>query len=284
MVQSKLIEFQKRYCPDQTNELNVIIQNIKNNYYALFSKQKLLSLMKHHLLIFILFTLASNAIAQKKTYDYDEVNRVKKAYYWNAGAVAYTITYDYDAVGNRLSKTVTPNGNPLPVTLISFDATNQNNQTVLLKWLVSEVSNESHFDIERSQDSRLFTSIGVKDISNTKEEVAYQHTDNKPYLGTNYYRLKMVDIDGKFTFSMIVSAKITDTNTNILYPNPSSTLLHITESESISNISILSADGKLIEKLNTAVDGINISKYPTGVYILQYQKNGKLEVSKFVKE
>jgi hypothetical protein len=48
----------------------------------------------------------------------------------------------------------------------------------------------------------------------------YQFADIKPLNGTNYYRLKIVDADGKFTYSPILISsnnKLTDV---AIYPNP----------------------------------------------------------------
>ncbi len=62
--------------------------------------------MKYILTILIGFVIFA-AIAQKKTYEYDDLNRLSKAHYWEGSSIKATVTYTYDEVGNRLSKTVT---------------------------------------------------------------------------------------------------------------------------------------------------------------------------------
>jgi hypothetical protein len=64
--------------------------------------------MKNVLLVFYLAFLCSTVCsAQRKTYEYDQLNRVSKAHFWDGSVKKFTVTYGYDAVGNRLSKVIT---------------------------------------------------------------------------------------------------------------------------------------------------------------------------------
>jgi Ig-like domain CHU_C associated/CARDB len=62
--------------------------------------------MKRHILLLFLSFIVFEGFSQKKTYEYDELNRLTKAYYWEGSSITTTITYTYDEVGNRLTKVV----------------------------------------------------------------------------------------------------------------------------------------------------------------------------------
>lgn len=120
----------------------------------------------------------------------------------------------YDFVIARYSNEVI-----LPVSLVNFTVKKQNS-TTLLQWQTTNEINNSYFDVERSKDSKTFYSIGTKQGSNNDGINNYSFTDHAPLKGINYYRLKQIDKDGKFSLSKTVSAMFEQTKTK-LYPNPS---------------------------------------------------------------
>lgn len=98
----------------------------------------------------------------------------------------------------------------LPLTLKSFSASQPTATTTLLKWTTSSEQNTSHFDIEASQSGANFGLIDrVAAAGNSSSDINYSYTHTNPFRNTTYYRLKMVDIDGKFTYSKIVSVNCT---------------------------------------------------------------------------
>lgn len=89
----------------------------------------------------------------------------------------------------------------LPVELSSFDARLEKEE-VQLKWTTSAEENSDYFEIERSTDAENFEVIGkVKAAGNASTENNYTAVDQDPEVGTNYYRLKIVDLDGSFEYS-----------------------------------------------------------------------------------
>lgn len=60
--------------------------------------------MKRYLILMILSFVALQGIGQKKTYEYDDLNRLSKSHYWEGSNIKASVTYTYDQVGNRLSK------------------------------------------------------------------------------------------------------------------------------------------------------------------------------------
>jgi hypothetical protein len=141
-----------------------------------------------------------------------------------------TVTSQYDVNGtpgpvDQFSPftlaSLIPN-NPLPVTLVDFNG-HLAEAYVLLNWqTVSEV-NTAHFEVERSRDGVRFAPVAtMKAKGNAADVQLYQVRDTSPLPGLSYYRLKMVDADGRFEHSKMISISPYPGNAGntTLYPNP----------------------------------------------------------------
>ncbi|GAB3914465.1 hypothetical protein GCM10028803_59980 [Larkinella knui] len=92
----------------------------------------------------------------------------------------------------------------LPVRLASFSGKRVENQ-LLLGWQTTFESNSAYFVVERSTDAQAFEAIGRVTSRGFSESMqAYGFTDEAPLKGTNYYRLRQVDRDGRFEYSKIL--------------------------------------------------------------------------------
>ena len=127
--------------------------------------------------------------------------------------VGGTINDDYlklDGVGLRVVAA------PLPVTLLKF-AGNVLKNSVELNWKTSQEKDFSHFEVQKSSNSIEFGAVAQITGNNVSN---YNYLDTAPELGTNYYRLKMVDIDGSSSFSNIISVKYDLDENFALFENP----------------------------------------------------------------
>ena len=161
------------------------------------------------------------------------------------------------------------NMTPLPLDLLSFDAIKQAGKA-LLSWKTAHEVNVAKFIIERSSDARNFKSIGSV-ATNGME--AYSFTDLQPVAGINYYRLKIVERDGNFTFSPI---RKLDFRTNgddfLIYPNPvTNAILNISSNANCSACFLYDAAGKLVKSfvLQGRNNTININGIAKGIYTLK---------------
>jgi len=111
--------------------------------------------------------------------------------------------------------------NPLPVVLSYFTAKAGLNR-VELKWQTLSEQNNDYFLIERSVDSKSFTTIiKIAGQGTTANSTNYTAVDNAPLAGTNYYKLKQVDKDGKVTDYDIKAVEFKLSNNLVkIYPNP----------------------------------------------------------------
>jgi len=110
----------------------------------------------------------------------------------------------------------------LPLSLISFTGQAEGDET-LLNWSTSQEENTGYFQIERSLDGRNYTAIGrVTAAYNSNRQTNYSFVDPGPGAGSNFYRLIMVGLDGKTTYSDVVVVNFNASAGRMVsvYPNP----------------------------------------------------------------
>ena len=177
----------------------------------------------------------------------------------------------------------------LPLTLISFKANVSGLQTHLTWTTVNEVAVKS-YNIERSSDGRLYTTLGIVDAVN-KPEANYSFNDKPASKGINYYyRLKMIDNNGSYKYSNVATVNYhTDSNVEI-YPNPATNNIVLKHAKAITGatITITDAEGKQIKMMTVQPDAvqtkISVDKLGKGNYIITYQNNSEKSVIEFVKQ
>lgn len=111
---------------------------------------------------------------------------------------------------------------PLPVTLLSFTAQPQRH-SIRLAWQSAGEINFDAYELQRSTDGEKFETIArITGKGSSSQGATYTYEDKEVQPGiTYYYRLKMMDNDGKFEYSPVRSASIASTGNEIkLYPNP----------------------------------------------------------------
>ncbi|RYY49057.1 MAG: T9SS type A sorting domain-containing protein [Chitinophagaceae bacterium] len=108
-----------------------------------------------------------------------------------------------------------PEGGPLPVKFLEISAA-QKGSGVTINWSTAAEYNNKYFDIEKSIDGLNWTAINkLNGAGNSNSTLRYSSYDAKPVAGYNYYRVKQVDMNGKFDYSSIVKVKITIEKTGV---------------------------------------------------------------------
>ncbi len=178
---------------------------------------------------------------------------------------------------------ISPTGGPLDVKLSSFTAVKSNNNG-LLTWVSESETNSSHFEIERSDDAVKFEIRGsVLSNGNSTSKKTYGYSD--PLNTTSkivYYRLKMLDKDGKYNYSKIIAIKLNgaiSTESFSVFPNPFVTDFKVkmsSQEDIIASFRVISFDGKEVLTRKVSVQkGENIivlkdfGTMPVGSYILE---------------
>jgi len=186
---------------------------------------------------------------------------------------------------------------PLPVNLTSFSAS-KNQNDVLLNWSVSGETNHHFYAIERSVNNNNFTEVGRIASTNSSVNKNYSYTDKSVFdsYKTASYRLKMVDLDGSFTYSNTISINNNDriaTNSSIIFPNPVNNTLTVTlDVAKKTNVKfrVIDITGKEIlsqqQMINAGKTVININEIGSlqpGSYVLQIVSENSIENKKFLK-
>ena len=136
----------------------------------------------------------------------------------------------------------------LPVTLEYFNAQPKANSS-LLTWATSGGQNNKGFGIERSADANIWNSLGTVESKSAggNSNSVYSFTDVHVNNGVNYYRLKMIDINGDFSYSKVVKVEFVNGRMKVsIYPNPTSSSFYIDGIEDGSQLRIFDGVGKLI--------------------------------------
>ena len=162
---------------------------------------------------------------------------------------------------------------PLPVSLREFKATKKG-ESAYLSWSTASEQNTKNFVIERTNDMLgQWESIGtVAAAGNSSVIKNYNFTDNNVLNGNNFYRLKILDIDG--TFSKSETKLVVFSNANQLvkaYPNPVINLLEVSGIEAGSVLYLYDVTGKLVktQKANGNKSQVAFNELMKGIYLLK---------------
>jgi hypothetical protein len=177
----------------------------------------------------------------------------------------------------------------LPVTLNRFDADCANNQTVL-NWQTGMEDNSDYFEIQNSVNGLSWKSTGILQAKGNSNVVTdYTFTDVATE--KKYYRLKMMDKDGKFAYSKIITIDCSNDLPSIhVYPNPCTDKLNIQLPQAGNNFALTIKDitGKTLQQKDSKQSGnnfsIDVSKLPTGLYLLQLRSDSFSYAIKFIKQ
>jgi hypothetical protein len=187
--------------------------------------------------------------------------------------------------GTALS--VTGSGVTLPVKLTSFSATQINYQALLI-WKTATEINNNGFEVQRSIDGNGWMMIGfVNGVGNSASETTYQFIDSTHLAGKNYYRLLQHDIDGHGLYSSVVSVDFTNEIYYRLANNPGTGIYQLNiRSQRPVELFVSDMQGRRLSS-NIVWSGIyqlNISKYPTGIYLLQIKDDNEIITRKLIKQ
>lgn len=179
-----------------------------------------------------------------------------------------------------------------PVKLISFNAI-QKGKDVIINWKTANEINAKQFNVEWSSDGNNFTTITTINASgNTDLNKNYSFADKNIATGNNFYRLKTIDADGKFTYSPIVKVNFSGSSLLNIYPqlttgNLTVELNALKSGETAAMIYDLTGRLLFIHKI-IVVAGynktmLNISHLPSGGYVLKMINNNDINITRFTK-
>jgi SdrD B-like domain/Secretion system C-terminal sorting domain len=176
---------------------------------------------------------------------------------------------------------ITSTGGPLPVTITALSGVYTNGISKL-NWATVSEQNFSHFEVEYSTTGNNFTFLGkVSGAGNSNSRIEYGFNHLQPVTGLNYYRLKMVDLDGRYTYSNVVALNVSIKGLTIssVFPNPFIDKVNIAvaaASKEKVSIRLFDNAGKLVYNNETVTQLgnnnftiSNLGKLAAGTYIIQ---------------
>lgn len=216
---------------------------------------------------------------------------------WGTGSNLSMTTYPFNTAGtyNLLLSAVSFSGpgclsssaatvvvsTALPVTLLYFTGKYEEEQSKLT-WETTTEDQVDRFVVERSDDGLQFSDIGmVKATGNSNFSIKYSYADNKPVVKYAWYRLRMVDLDGKARYSNVIRLVHDTRNVTVLSvtPNPFENTLRVqVNSDKVlpATIRIVDLTGREMYRLKNVLSAGNnnilvqpSNSLASGVYVLQ---------------
>jgi hypothetical protein len=208
-----------------------------------------------------------------------------RLYFYDAAATTGTCTLNNSAIFAEEFV-------PVPLELIDFKGFIKQEKHHL-SWITAAESNVSHFDIEQSEDGKTFKKIDqVKAVGNSIEKQIYNFEHKAPQYFATFYRLRIVDIDGKTDFSRIINLRGVSQKTSLkAYPNPASdnlTIEAIVSEQAQLNVSDILGRVVFSKKIDSNTEGVNpfniaTNQWAKGHYFISIQTTKGVLFERIVK-
>lgn len=187
----------------------------------------------------------------------------------NGNPSAGTIIFDNFANGGAAT--------PLPVKLDNFDAAKEG-AGVKLTWKTDQEAGVAVYEVQRSNDGANFSTIGTVIAEGKKQ---YSYLDVMPASGSNFYRLRILDIDNSAKISHIVSLKSKVAMTIEAYPNPVRDRMVVQHPKAISGtrLQLISLTGQVLRDIavpaNAVVTPMEVIGLSKGTYYVVFRSGAE---------
>lgn len=229
--------------------------------------------------------------ATGNTYNFTDYNLA-------AGATAYYYAEITIGGGSVITSPIwyTRTGTVTPVQFISLTADAVNGKSVSVNWITANEINNKYFVVEKSLDGISFKPLGNVDAKGSVTvNNSYQFIDDKAVNGLNYYRIKQVDNDGRFSYSNVVAVNLATAAVNSLriFPNPVQQKLTLTvksDKNVYADITIADAYGRVVNRfaqhLNKGTQQLymNVSQLTSGTYFVMMNTGSEQFTERFIKQ
>ena len=216
-----------------------------------------------------------------------------------------TVSGAGDNTGNTATRTGITNFSPFGVgridygilaIKISYFNASKGNSYNTLNWQAACSSSQAIFEIERSTNGINFTTISSITASQARCAQPFSYNDNTAPSGTVFYRIKIIDVDGKVSNSAIVklSSQAKDIELVGVSPNPAANVAQLkinTIKNDVVELAIVSVDGKVVYRNSvqlqsgSSVINIDIANLPGGMYLIKgLFSDGQTNTIKFIKK
>ncbi len=197
---------------------------------------------------------------------------------------------------------ITVSSSTTPVSLLNFRGERNNATVNTLSWTTANEINNKGFEIERSLDGKDFSRIAYvatkAENGNSNSNITYGFADEKAAPSVTYYKLKQIDLDGKFAYSKVVSVnavKVSKLEFARIYPNPVNDKLNVVivapKADKVSFVVTDMAGKVVLQQAASVAEGdntisLNIQQLKAGNYLVKAicAEGCETAVNKFVKQ
>jgi glucose/arabinose dehydrogenase len=175
----------------------------------------------------------------------------------------------------------------LPVDLVQFSASIRNG-VVTLNWQTAAEQDIRHFEIEFGTDGRIFNKVGIVTGKNDPRGASYEFDHILTSLVEQvYYRLKMVDLNGSFSYSDIVNVKPVTKNKSFVYPTlVDDGIIKIFIQDVFTSVRLINSNGSVINRMNisgrTGKIEMPVQGLSPGMYIVQLSGDNSIISQKVI--
>lgn len=182
--------------------------------------------------------------------------------------------------------------NPLPISLLSFDAMPLKS-VVQLKWATSNEIDNKAFIVEKSLNGNEWSEVSkVEGAGNSNDINHYMALDLNPVIGMQFYRLISIDLDGTRHYSEIRAVRYNDNNNSMVsvFPNPAANNINVnipTNDNQDASIRISNSLGQVVFEMTGVASGslsLDLTDFSAGIYQMQIVYDGQVQLVQLIKQ
>jgi hypothetical protein len=157
----------------------------------------------------------------------------------------------------------------LPLNLLNFTVTVNENNSALMEWETPADKNHIAWLPQRSRDGKQWENIDGN-IQQTYQpgKLIYRLEDRQPHTGQSFYRLKLTSASSEFSYSAVRTIRIGNTNRLKTYPNPFTDRIVISGNDQKEKIILTDLNGRLIQLPQNFSNTLNLQFLLPGSYLL----------------
>jgi Secretion system C-terminal sorting domain/Putative flagellar system-associated repeat len=222
---------------------------------------------------------SSDGTGMPGSYTQPGVSITPSSVVWNATMSRWEVTFTTTGFSGFFLGNVTQ---LLPIVIASFEGKTMATGNAI-QWQTSVEENAREMQLERSADGLQYTTIAS--IAAKGKASAYRYTDAKA-VGTQYYRLKLIDKDGSATYSHVLKLQSAAAGLRLqLFPNPVSHQLLLTTNAQAGTVKLYNVMGNVVLQQNWKQgQSISVGHLPAGSYIVELSNQQQTVREKVIKK
>jgi hypothetical protein len=175
----------------------------------------------------------------------------------------------------------------LPVRWLGFSAVKDAKGQVKLDWQVADEGNVVAYEIECSNNGMQWRKMGQVQVEfENIHSGRYTFSVMQSFSGRVYFRIRQVDLNGQYGFSVVKFLDFSNVQAFRFWPNPAVSQVQV-EANEPGELQLLDLTGKCRQQLKVLpgyVQYIQIESLPRGIYVLRFQDtSGKVQTSRLLR-